>query len=90
MKILAVCYVTRGVVRSQGAPETIVIVIVIVTSVIAPVVPAEVGSADDVRSSDLLDVPLVESVVVGVCRVVEVVVVDQVAARRGQADAIVV
>ncbi|MCD4763470.1 MAG: hypothetical protein K8R28_05535 [Desulfobacterales bacterium] len=48
MKISAVCYVTRGVVRSHDVLETIVIVIV--TIVIALVVPANVGSADNALS----------------------------------------
>nr|QNO46446.1 hypothetical protein KCGBEFIM_00021 [Methanosarcinales archaeon ANME-2c ERB4] len=79
MIISAVLDVARGVVRKQGISETIPISII--TSVIAPVVSTEVRLTDDVRSCRLRDVPGVGTIIVGVIRVVEVVVVNEVVAR---------
>ncbi|KAF5416987.1 MAG: hypothetical protein C5S49_04080 [Candidatus Methanogaster sp.] len=86
MPISAVLNVTIGVIRKHGISETIPVSIG--SRVVAPVVSAEVGSADDVRPARLRDVPLVGAIIEGVIRVVEVVVVDQVAARRVQVDAV--
>ena len=78
MEVAAVCDIFRGVVREDGISETIAIVID--SRVVAPVVSAEERSADDVRPARICGVPLIVAVVVGVVRVVEVVVVDEVTA----------
>ena len=65
------------------------IVISIIACVVAEVISANIWTADDIRSRNLRDVPLVVAVVC-VCRVIEVVVVNRVVARRVQVDAIAI
>ncbi len=77
MPISALLYIAWRIVRQQGISKPISVCIC--TSVIAPVITAQPGAADDICSQDRRDVPYVSSsIVTSVIRIVEVIVVDEV------------
>ena len=73
--------ITRRSVRKQGISNSILWFCRILSGIIAPIVPAEIWSVNDVWPGAVGDVPDVVSVIPNVVRVVDVIVVDAVVRR---------
>ena len=63
---------------------------IIQSRIIMPVISPKIGAANDIYARSFCCIPEINSIVISVVGVVEVIVIDEVVARRGQVDTVVV